>query len=98
MDAAGSLTKPFLKIPLASPVIKQHHPFQRIQVFTPPGGQRRTFNQLQNKRHAIYKPLASITTYFQELINCFRSQLQQLCSCHRNKQNKTVFSVSLRRH
>lgn len=49
--------KPFLKIPLASSGIKQHHFFREY----------RCLLFLAVKEYAIYKPVASIITYFQEV-------------------------------
>lgn len=49
--------KPFLKLPLASSAIKQHHLFREYTCLL----------FLAVKEHAIYKPVASTIAYFQEV-------------------------------
>lgn len=49
--------KPFLLLPLASSVMEQHHPFREY----------RCLLFLAVKERAIYEPVASTITYFQEV-------------------------------
>lgn len=57
MDAAKNLGKTLPEAPSASSVIKQHHFFREY----------RCLLFLAAKEHAIYKPVASTITYFQEV-------------------------------